>query len=371
MTAVPPAGQAGSGSPAQQRSGRPATPPGLHLAASWYVAVPSRTLRRSPVALDLFGRELVAWRDGAGRAVVMERFCPHQGASLALGVVNGGTLRCPFHAWRFDGAGSCVSVPGLERIPPTARVRTYPVQERYGFVWVWYGSAEPLHELPDFPPLAADRGDYLGFRYEDVTTGTVRHLLENAVDYHHFLTLHGLGLRDVDFRVLDDRASAAANGAPVVPAEAWFGVRIHGRLPRPNPLRHPYKWLIAVLATFGIGEQFELLVDGWPGGQRFTFSVGGQEVYKVLMGITPTGDRATTQLGWAGVRRTGTSWRTLFYLALFYAQNRAGTAQDVPIYDTTVTDGAATYVRYDNGVMRFRRWYQSWVDRAAAPDGPQ
>ncbi|WP_240322848.1 Rieske 2Fe-2S domain-containing protein [Austwickia chelonae] len=326
----------------------------------------SSRLRRGPVPLDLFGESLVAWRAADRRAIVASRFCPHQGASLALGSVSDGMLRCPFHGWCFDGDGRCVSIPGVDQIPPTARTRTYPVVERYGYIWVWYGSDEPAHGFPDFPPLGARQSEYIGFRYRDVTTGTVRHLLENAVDYYHFLTLHGLPLRDIDFSVLDDQSAATANGLAITPREAWFGARVHGSLPRPDPARRPYEWLVSVLSTFGAGEQFELLVDGWPGGQRFTFSVNGQEIYKVLMGTTPVSDRVTAQIGWAGVRRTGTWWRTAWHLLLFYVQNRAGTAQDVPIYDTTVTDNNALYVRYDSGVVRFRRWYQSWVARAAA-----
>jgi len=349
----------------------PRNPAGPNIAAAWYVAMPSARLRRRPQALDLFGRPLVAWRDGGDRPVVMSRWCPHQGASLALGRVTGGTLRCPFHHWRFDTTGSCVAVPGLDRIPPTARVRGYPTVERYGFVWVWYGTPEPLYDVPDFPPLARDRGRYVGFCYADRTTGTVRHLLENAVDHYHFRTLHGLALRDVAFTVLNDHDEAAANGAPIRPRSAWFGVRIRARLPRPPVLRHPWVWFTSVVSTFGVGEGFDLLVDGWPGGQRFTFSVEGEEIYAVLMGVTPTGDRDTTQVGWAGVRRTGRAWRTAARLALFWVQNRAGTRQDVPIYDTTVTDDTALCVRYDNGVMRFRRWYQDWVERARGTEDEQ
>lgn len=357
--------------PAITSAALPANPAGPNIAAAWYVAMPSARLRRRPQALELFGRQLVAWRDGGRRPVVMTRWCPHQGASLALGRVAGGTLQCPFHHWRFDGTGSCVAVPGLQRIPSTARVRSYPTVERYGLIWVWYGTPEPLYDVPDFPPLARDRGRYAGFRYADRTAGTIRHLLENAVDHYHFRTLHGLTMHDLSFTVLDDPDEAAINGAPIGPRSAWFGVRVQARLPRPPILRHPYIWLTSVVSTFGVGEGFDLLVDGWPGGQRFTFSVDGEEIYAVLMGVTPTGDRDTTQIGWAGVRRTGRPVRTAVRLALFWVQNRAGTRQDVPIYDTTVTDDAAVYVRYDNGVMRFRRWYQDWVERARATEGTE
>lgn len=346
------------------RTRLPSNPPGLNLAAAWYVAMPSGKLRSRPLAVELFGEQLVAWRDGSGRPSVMPRFCPHQGASLAIGAVVDGELRCPFHHWRFDSDGACVAVPGVRRIPPTARVRAYPTAEKYGLVWVWYGTPEPLYDVPDFPPLTTSQGDYIGFTYSDDTTGTVRHLLENAIDYYHFLTLHGLVMEDVTFRVLRDQDEARANGAPLAEDKAWFGVHVGGTLLKWNPIRHPVNWVSSFMSTFGKGGRFEILVDGWPGGQRFTTYVNGQEIYKVLMGTTPTSDRKTAQVGWAGVRRTGQWWKTLLYLILFYAQNRGGTAQDVPIYNTTYTNDSAKYVRYDSGVIKFRNYYQAWVQRA-------
>ncbi|OJF12086.1 Rieske-like 2Fe-2S protein [Couchioplanes caeruleus] len=103
---------------------------GLNLAASWYVALPSNRLRRTPKAITLFGRRLVAWRDGSGRPSVMARACPHLGASLADGKVVDGTMRCAFHHWRFTGDVVCMAVPGADRIPrgvlqPCGRLLAY------------------------------------------------------------------------------------------------------------------------------------------------------------------------------------------------------------------------------------------------------
>ena len=341
---------------------RPPNPDGLNVAASWYIALSSKELRTAPLALDLFGLPLVAWRDGAGQPVVMPRHCPHMGASLVLGKVVDGCLRCPFHHWRFAASGACVKIPRAERIPATAVQRPYPTIERYGYIWVWYGSTEPMFELPGFPALEADREEYIGFRFSDYTTGTVRQLLENAIDYFHFLTLHGLSMEPMRCRLLHDQAAAADNG-PAMAADAWFGVWIEGTMKSWSPLANPLQWMQSTVATFASGRQFQLLVDGWPGGQRFTAYIDGREIYKVLLGVTPTADRKTTQRGWALVKKTDKRWKTLFYFLLFYAQNRGGTMQDVPIYNTTATGGNNVYVRYDNILVKFRRYYQSWVDR--------
>ncbi len=145
------------------------------------------------------------------------------------GKVVDGAVQCPFHHWRFGGDGRCVSIPHLDKIPGTAKLQPYPTVEAYGYVWVWYGTPEPLFDLPDFPPLTSAAGDYVGFLYDDDTTGTVRHLLENAVDYQHFSALHGLDLDGIDYRVLTDPADAADNGAVLTRRDAWFGVWFAGR----------------------------------------------------------------------------------------------------------------------------------------------
>ncbi|MEV0134047.1 Rieske 2Fe-2S domain-containing protein [Dactylosporangium sp. NPDC050688] len=344
-----------------------AAPNGMSgLAASWYVAMPSARLRRRPVPVRLFGADLVAWRGMAGRAVVAARYCPHQGASLAIGAVVDGCLRCPFHGWRFEPSGECAHIPGTDRIPSTARLATYPVQERYGYVWVWFGGGQPLFDLPDFPALGEHRHRYAGFRYTDVTAGTARQLIENAVDYFHFLTLHGLQLDPLEFRVLDDPAEAGDNGTPI-DADAFFGAWLDGTVPSYRWWRSPARWLLHTAATYGSGRRFQLLVDGWPGGQRFTGYIDGREVYKVLLALVPTDERRTTQVGWALVRRTGRPWRTLLNLLLLYGQSRGGTWQDIPIYDTTEATGGGFHVPYDRGVLKFRRQYQHWVERAAQP----
>ena len=200
----------------------------MNLAASWYVAVPSRELGRKPMALMLFGKPLVAWRDARSRPVLMPRHCPHLGASLADGKVVDGKLQCPFHGWRFGSDGACAEIPGVERIPAgAAGLAAYPTVERHGYVWVWYGSAEPLFPLPELSALAPDSGRHRGFQLADRTGASVRRILENTYDPDHLVQLHGLAVDGaLRLRMLDDPAATADHGPPI-PAEAWLGAELH------------------------------------------------------------------------------------------------------------------------------------------------
>src|SRR3546814_6927399 len=55
------------------------------------------------------------------------------------GAVEGDSIRCPYHAWRFGPDGKCNEIPySSGPIPPAAKVRSWPVVERMGAVFVWH-----------------------------------------------------------------------------------------------------------------------------------------------------------------------------------------------------------------------------------------
>lgn len=106
-----------------------------------------------------FGRDLVVFRGADGRARVLDAICPHLGAHLGVNSrVEGDTVVCPFHAWRFDGKGMCVQIPGVERIPPGARVQAWPTVEVNGAIFAWYHDQRtpPAFEIPLLPMADSD-----------------------------------------------------------------------------------------------------------------------------------------------------------------------------------------------------------------------
>jgi nitrite reductase/ring-hydroxylating ferredoxin subunit len=143
--------------------------------------------------LHYFGQELVLFRTAAGEARVFDAFCPHLGAHLGKGgVVEGETLRCPFHAWRFDSEGTCVEIPYTSRIPPRAAVRCWPVVERNGLILIHRHSEgkTPTWEIPELPQIG--HSDWTPLL---VKSWTVRarwlDMNENCVDAAHFKFVHG------------------------------------------------------------------------------------------------------------------------------------------------------------------------------------
>jgi nitrite reductase/ring-hydroxylating ferredoxin subunit len=143
--------------------------------------------------LRYFGRDLVLFRGDDGRARVLDAFCPHLGAHLGYGgAVEGSTIRCPFHAWRFDGAGICVEVPYANKIPPLAKLGAWTVAELNGLIMVYHhmSGKQPPFELPVLDEYgSADWTPYHRNRWKIRTHN--QEMAENAVDAAHFKYVHG------------------------------------------------------------------------------------------------------------------------------------------------------------------------------------
>jgi 3-ketosteroid 9alpha-monooxygenase subunit A len=160
----------------------------------WFRAVYAEELAPGElVRLHRLGRELVAFRGESGRAHVLDAHCPHLGAHLGVGGrVEGDAVRCPFHAWLWSGEGRCLEIPYAKKIPPKARLGTWPVLERNGIVFLWHDAEgrPPAWEIPVLPEIGSP--DWTPW---EIRRWTVRSrwldMNENAVDQVHFRYVHG------------------------------------------------------------------------------------------------------------------------------------------------------------------------------------
>jgi vanillate O-demethylase monooxygenase subunit len=162
----------------------------VYLRNEWYVAALSQEIQESPLARTLLGESLVLFRTASGKVAVMDNRCPHRGAPLASGEVVGESLVCGYHGFSFSTTGRCNHIPGGAVIPAKACVRSYPVVDRWGWVFVWMGDPERVDEalLPDFKwtaePGWAGGSDYL---YVKSNYNLVR---DNLLDLTHARFVH-------------------------------------------------------------------------------------------------------------------------------------------------------------------------------------
>ena len=139
---------------------------------AWYVVARTAEVGADTVlGRRILGDPIVLFRCGDDTVGVLQDRCSHRLARLSQGKVVNGTLQCGYHGARFANDGSCVEFPGQEKVLQGASVRSYPVRERYGLIWVWPGDpalSQDEHSIPDFlswdvDPYERIDGEMLGF----------------------------------------------------------------------------------------------------------------------------------------------------------------------------------------------------------------
>lgn len=114
---------------------------------AWHRALPADELAEGKQRIvEVAGKEVGVFYEG-GRYFAVLNFCPHAGAPICRGWVEGAVvaddagrlaydhdrriLRCPWHHWEFDLA------TGKAVAPVKQKIRTYPVERRDdGWVYV-------------------------------------------------------------------------------------------------------------------------------------------------------------------------------------------------------------------------------------------
>lgn len=158
---------------------------------AWYVStwVHDVTPER-PVGVRILNEPIVLWRDSAGALSAFEDRCIHRLAPLSMGRCEGARLRCMYHGIAYDRMGRVVEIPGQEQIAADLRVRTYPVVERHGAVWVWMGEPRAMDEKLIPPVVGLDNADYvLGHGQLDIAA-SANLINDNLLDLSHVPFLH-------------------------------------------------------------------------------------------------------------------------------------------------------------------------------------
>ncbi|KAA1193398.1 aromatic ring-hydroxylating dioxygenase subunit alpha [Pseudohalioglobus sediminis] len=159
----------------------------------WYVAEWSHVVTDKPVKARLLGRDFVLFRDTDGVVQCLSDVCLHRGGSLSGGWTKGDCVACPYHGWQFSGQGKVEFIPSEGKdfkIPDRARIDAYPVEERYGLIWVFLGDLPESERYP-IPPLPEfDDPEWRLITDEFTWQAEAARVVENGIDIAHASFVH-------------------------------------------------------------------------------------------------------------------------------------------------------------------------------------
>ena len=124
----------------------------------WYAIAWAADLKPTKILTATIWQQSIAfYRDRQNQIQAIENVCPHKGVSFDQGKVAGDAIVCPYHGWEFNGQGECVNIPYFppDQKLPCVQVQRFPVQEKYGLIWVFPGEpalaeTQPLIDVAEY-----------------------------------------------------------------------------------------------------------------------------------------------------------------------------------------------------------------------------
>jgi len=163
----------------------------MFLRNAWYAAAWEREIGEAPYATRILGHDVAIFRGASGTYAALDDACPHRKVPLSMGRVKGDDLECGYHGLIFDCAGTCVRTPTGDRPPQGSNVRSYPIEPRYGLLWMWMG--DPMRADPDDIFPAEHWGDPAWGRTDGddmVFACNYLHISDNLLDPSHVAWVH-------------------------------------------------------------------------------------------------------------------------------------------------------------------------------------
>ena len=148
------------------------------------------------------GEPIVLYRGKSGQVFALEDRCAHRQVPLSKGVVTDCAIRCCYHGWTYDAAGTCLDIPYLGKNKLRNAVRSFPCREQDGMILIWPGDPAAVTELG---PLGAAHDKAFKTRYFGKQVNCHYSFMhENLMDMNHQF-LHRRLMGQISPRYLDRR----------------------------------------------------------------------------------------------------------------------------------------------------------------------
>jgi 3-ketosteroid 9alpha-monooxygenase subunit A len=294
--------------------------------------------------IDAFGTRLVAFQGEAGQLHILDGYCPHMGADLSEGCVEGNAIRCPFHEWRWGADGGCDDIPYAKRIPPRAKIKAWPVLEQNQLLFVW----NDPEGNPPIPEQAIPRIDacfdeaWASWAIEEMLIQTnCRELVDNVADMAHFDSVHGAPLHYF---------SNVFEGHTAVQTMRGSSARLAGDAE------------LQTVATY-YGPAYQIT--------EMTGAMNGQTIHSILLNCHVPIDQHSFSLRYGVLVKKipGLDDEQNNAMAQAYVeQARAAFYEDVAIWNSKTRVDNPLLCDGDGPVYQLRKWYeQFYLDAAEVP----
>ncbi len=168
----------------------PETLGGKYQRLFWHPIASSESLlpgKAKPI--KLLSENFTLYRGETGDVHLTEFHCPHRRTQLSVGYVEGDSIRCLYHGWKFGADGGCVERPAEPGSHAHVKIKTYPVKEFLGLIFAYIGDGPE----PAWPPFPAFEGE--GVIATEVEYFECNHFQswENDWDLYHADWTHKMG----------------------------------------------------------------------------------------------------------------------------------------------------------------------------------
>jgi len=210
----------------------PRTLAGRYLRMFWQPVYRVKDLASGrAVPIRIMSEDFTLYRGENGTPHLTAFRCAHRGTQLSTGWVEGDSIRCRYHGWKYDATGQCVEQPGEEEgFASKVKIRSYPVKEYLGLIFAYLGEGEPppLRRHPDF-----ERDAVMEVGAVEYWPCNYFNRLDNACDSAHVAFTHReSGCRTGRTERLGIRKVSAV--------ETDYGIKRSYQLPGAAPVFHHY-----------------------------------------------------------------------------------------------------------------------------------
>lgn len=175
----------------------PGTPMGRFMRRFWMPVMRAEDLSNGEAKpIRVMSEDFAVYRpqsdpNGDGAAQIIDYRCPHRGAMMHLGWVEGNDIRCVYHGWKFDCTGQCNEQPAEEAgFARKVRIGTYPTREFMGLIFGFFGEGAP----PAFPPYPLPLAEgIIENQVPPVVPCNWLQCFENSMDEVHVAFVHKIG----------------------------------------------------------------------------------------------------------------------------------------------------------------------------------